>query len=423
MTKFERQAQSQPKHGPPSVSSAPKATLLPTSRPEWKGTGRSKKAVRRPAVPVHSPAQTLQEQILPTQLQQLILDTIRATFPASNDFDALKPALREIKDSIAQHDFNKAFATKELLEAYAIRWSPSRALAYANVLAWVLQEMKGDGWVERCTCPDGQNQAKVVCFGRGGAEFMALAALTKHLEPGKTDDAGQPPPESVDEMLQEVGSPSTAESKASTRSTARLKIATADLANWSNVISQLHSSLTTPRPLSKYATAKARASNAAALSSEDLNWTSTGLDILACGTQDLSALIGADPVLVTLFFTMSELYSRSVARTTRFLRHLTATAPRGTLLLVLDHPEASVTTNTSKMDNAEEEKTYPLHWLLYQTLLPRRAPAVNEENTAQEPQWEKLVEDHNRLYKLTAGLRYPGSLENIKFQIHLLRRL
>ena len=427
MSRFERKAQSQPKHGPPSVSSASKASApLPSRRPDWNGSGYTKKAVRRrPATTVSAqgPTATVQEQVIQTQLQQLVLDTIRTTFPASDDFDALRPALRDIKDAIAQHDFDKAFATEESLETYTIRWTPSRALAYANVLASLLQEISEDAWVERCTRPDGQKPAKVVSIGRGVAEFMAIAAVLKHLQPHKEDETSEPQSDSPDMEGKEHDSSSTSNSYPQLRSAPLFEHAVADVTDWSDVISKLHDSLTTPRPLSKYASAKARASNAATISPQGLKWSATKLDVLHSEPQHLSAMIGTDPALVTLCFTLSELYPRSLPKTTKLLRQLTVAAPRGTLLLVIDHIEAPVTTLVGRDESEQQEKTYPLHWLFSQTLLPRRDHYTKGSEGIPKPMWEKLVEDQNRVFKLPAGLRFPGSLENIKYQIHILRRL
>lgn len=427
MSRFERKAQSQPKHGPPSVSSASKASAPLSSRqPDWNGSGHTKKTVRRrPAntVSIQGPTATVQEQVIPTQLQQLVLDTIRSTFPASDDFDALGPALRDIKDAITLHDFDKAFATEASLEAYTIRWAPSRALAYANVLASLLQDVKEDAWVERCKCPSDQKPTKVVSLGRGVAEFMAIAAVSIHLQPGKAGDTSEPQSDSPSVTRQEDDSSPTSDPEPQPPSAPLFELAVADITDWSNVISKLHSSLTTPRTLSKYASAKARASNAAAISPQALNWSATKLDILDSETQHLSAMVGPDPALVTLCFIMSELYSRSLPKTTKLLRHLTAAAPKGTLLLAIDHAEASVTTLVGKDKSEQQEKMFPLHWLFSQALLPRKNDSADDSEEPPKLLWEKLLEDQNRIFKLPTGLRFPGSLENIKYQIHILRRL
>ena len=38
-------------------------------------------------------------------------------------------------------------------------------------------------------------------------------------------------------------------------------------------------------------------------------------------------------------------------------------------------------------------------------------------------EWEKIVEDDSRWFRLPEGLSYPIALENMRYQIHLYRRL
>lgn len=419
MSKFERKAQSQRKHGPLTISGASKAPLPPPIiRPGFKGPGYVKKRPSRqvPSSP-STPEPVIQEQFLPVELQQLILDVFQRTFPASEDFETLKPMLRAINTALLQEDLQTAFGTREYREGYALRWSPSRSLAYANVLAWICDQRREDDWVKRLldylmsaqTDHEPQKAATAVCFGGNAAEVMAFAALLRHL---RSDAAGKPESEQCSDQTEQRKEP-------------LLKIHIVDIADWSSVVSALETGLTTPPPLSKYASATARASNAALLSSHALDVTFTCVNILDFTTDDLRSMIGPEPTLISFLLTLNDLYSTSVSKTTALLRKLETALPRGSLLLVLDSPGASYEVVVAGRREANQSdgrrQSFQMSWLLDRALM-QRSPK-DEEGTETPPLWEKLVDEGTKHHMLEDKLRYPVSLENIKFQVHVFRRL
>lgn len=435
MSKYERKAQSQRKHGPLPDSGASKAPIAPPARrPGDKGPSYVKKQVsRKPAPRPSGPTSTIQEQLLPTELQQLVLDIFRDTFPASKDFETLKPVLQDIKDALFQRDFERAFGREEFLEAYAVRWSPSRTLGYANLLGWICGEkVKGAEWVKRLIGDGASGEgseriarqpAKVVCFGGGAAEVMAFAGLLRHL---RSDAAGSPPPLSASEDVSESLS-SLSISGAGAASTSEppslLDLHLVDTANWSSVTSKLHGGLVTPPTLSKYASAASRASNASFLSSRALNPIFTQANVLESSIEDLRSTIGPDPALVTLLFTLNELYQASIPKTTAFLIKLTAAAPKDSLLLVVDSPGSYSEITAGNVRSEEEKKTFPMHWLMDRALLPKPAKKGDDDEVQVKAAWEKVVDEESRWYRLEEDLKYPVSLENMRFQVHLFKRV
>ncbi|KAK5077746.1 hypothetical protein LTR16_008695, partial [Cryomyces antarcticus] len=172
-------------------------------------------------------------------------------------------------------------------------------------------------------------------------------------------------------------------------------------------------SITNPPVLSKYASAAAKAANGPLLPSSHTTINFLQRDVLAIDVDEFKgSLQGAD--LVTIMFTLNELYTTSVPKTQRFLLLLTTLTQPGTLLLVVDSPGSysTVTINGA-------EKRYPMHWLLDHTLLPS---STNVESRTDEPKWEKLVSDESRWFRLPEGLKYPIGLENMRYQIHLYKR-
>lgn len=433
MGKYDRKEKSQPKHGKPPSSGASKAPARITPGvPGWKGPGyihkKKKQQPQRPSPEGSRPAEPRRlDHALPAELEQLVVDVFRAAFPASNDFDALKPTLQEVKDALFRRDFDAAFGRPEFLEAYAIRWSPSRALGYAQLMAWVCGERAGDACVRRLVGGGGDDQkqpARVVCFGGGAAEIMSFSALLRHLRP--SDAAGRPnsPPEDVSEDMQALSISGTGSSPT------LLDLRLIDTADWASVLSKLHACLETPPVLSKYASAAARANNASFLSPGAVKHTFTRTDVLSCSTEDLRAAIGSDPALLTLLFTLNELYTASMPQTTAFLLKLTEAAPKGSLLLVVDSPGSYSETAVGSSKEGGEKKKYPMSWLMDYALVPKPKKRADDDDddvdgdgeAESSDAWEKVVTEDSVWYRLEEGLEYPVSLENMRFQVHVFKR-
>lgn len=430
MGKYDRKEKSQPKHGKPPSSGASKAPARITpGMPGWKGPGyiHKKKKPQQPSAGSGSAAAASEpprlEHVLPVELEQLMINVFRTTFPASNDFEALKPTLQEIKDALFRRDFDMAFGRADFLEAYATRWSPSRALGYAQLMAWICEERADDACIQRLV-GDGEEQkpAKVVCFGGGAAEIMAFSGLLRHLRPSEAAGKPDSPSEDVSEDMQAL-SISEADS-----SPTLLDLHLMDTADWSSVLSKLHACLETPPTLSKYASAPARATNASFLSHGAVKHTFTRSDVLGCSTEDLRAAIGPDPALLTLLFTLNELYTASMPRTTAFLLELTEAAPQGSLLLVVDSPGSySETAVGNAKEGEEKKKKYPMSWLMDYALVPKpkKKTADGDERGEGEPAsaWQKVISEESVWYRLDEDLEYPVSLENMRFQIHVFKRV
>lgn len=426
MGKYDRKEKSQPKHGKPPSSGASKAPARITPGvPGWKGPGyiHKKKKAQKPSTDSSGAAEPPKlGHVLPIELEQLMINVFRTTFPASNDFEAIKPTLQEIKDALFRRDFDMAFGRDDFLEAYAIRWSPSRALGYAQLMAWICEERADDPCIQRLV-GDGeeQNVAKVVCFGGGAAEIMAFSGLLRHLRPEDAAGKPNPPSEDVSTDLQAL-SISEADS-----SPTILDLHLIDTADWASVLSKLHAGLKTPPTLSKYASAAARATNASFLSPEAVKHTFTRKDVLSCSLEDLRAAIGPDPALLTLLFTLNELYTASMPRTTAFLLKLTEAAPSGSLLLVVDSPGSYSEAAVGSAKEGEEKKKYPMSWLMEYALTPKpkKKATGDDESGEGEPAhaWEKVISEESVWYRLEEDLEYPVSLENMRFQIHVFKRV
>ncbi|KAL1606192.1 hypothetical protein SLS60_003593 [Paraconiothyrium brasiliense] len=344
-----------------------------TKKAPTKGSSKPHKA-KAPA-PV---AETGPTSALPIDLLQLLLNIFRDSFQDRLSSD-IKPLLQEVKGHLYNRDFATAFGKEEYLEAYALRWSPSRALCYLQIFDDLKNKLKPFNGVSEETEDAEWN---IVCLGGGaGAEIVTLGGLMKLLEP-------------VDE---EHG--------------AELKITAIDIADWSNVVTRLREGVVNKPPLSKYASAAAQEANKALTDPACFSVGFHQNDVLNMSFEALSKLVEkAD--LVTLMFTLNEIYTTSLSLTQKFLLGLTTSLSAGALLLVVDSPGSYSTVSLNGT-----EKKYPMQWLLDHTLL---GPEASAQDT---PKWEKIKEEESKWFRLPETLRYPIELENMRYQLHLYRRL
>ena len=376
------------------------------------------KQVSKPqkATAISKPLKTAEPSLLnevPIDLQQVLLDIFRNTFAPR--FDSRFPTIvQQVKQHLFNRDFKNAFGQQSFLDAYAMRWSPSRALAYTHIFQEVLsKERLGIRNLEQDSgeLPLEASQVEpaltknIVCIGGGaGAELVALSAYWKLLNYpcANLDD-----PES--------------ESK---RSSTCLTIKAIDIADWSMTLKEIHSCMTAPPPISEYSSSAAKFANTALISPVDNTLSFVQEDVLRMRNEDLASSF-TNAVLVTLMFTLNELYSTSISSATNLLLSLTMILAPGTLLLVVDSPGSYSTVyvgEVSSTDDGSTRKRYPMQWLLDHTLLESAAIGTSK-NASAERQWEKLESKESEWFRLSNELRYPVSLEDMRYQLHLYRRL
>ncbi len=313
------------------------------------------------------------------ELQQLMLNIFRDALPISADSD-LKQTIQDVKGYLYHRDFASAFGSSHFLHAYALRWSASRALAYAEIIAEFDVKYR---WLEdQSTTTEDKTQnvddAKVLCIGGGaGAEVVALAAIFSRL------------------------------------SLSHLSVIAVDVADWSSVLSKLTSTITKPPLLSQYASAAKKDANRALLDSSRFNVDFRQQDILECLVEELGLLV-ADASLVTIMFTLNELFSTSIAKTTAFLLRLTEVMKPGSWLLVVDSPGSYSEVTVGK---ESEAKRYPMKWLLDHALQQAGGADVNGVST-----WRKFVDNDSRWFRLNDKLSNSLELESMRYQVQLYLR-
>ncbi|KAK0515757.1 hypothetical protein JMJ35_001791 [Cladonia borealis] len=403
-------------------------------RSTTKGESRAPK-VSAPHSTAEIPSVPSKSKIVPVELQQLLLNIFKNTF-RENYNSKLSGLIQQTKQHLFSREFNKAFGSEDLREAYAVRWSPSRALAYTQIfynltpLTRRLVSDCGEGFGNPEHGPtdqpqdalaNAQNAAKdaedsrgksnrIVCIGAGaGAEIVALGGYLSLLS--NRPVSGTQEAISQDEGLDRTISPQ------------RLEITAIDIADWGSVVDRLQSNVTAAPPLSQYASAEAKAANSALIGATAMVLNFVKQDVLSMAMDQMPAIF-ADALLVTLMFTLNELYTSSMSATTNLLLALTMLLPAGALLLVVDSPGSYSTVSVGKTSdgNGQSTKNYPMQWLLDHTLL-ESAAIGSSKNASAERQWEKLESQDSEWFRLPSELRYPIELEDMRYQMHLYRRL
>ncbi|KAL3468004.1 hypothetical protein BJX64DRAFT_82253 [Aspergillus heterothallicus] len=382
---------------------------------------QDKQQQRQPVLSEESENKIEISSTIPIALQQLLLNVFKAallTNSAKQHQESegsqeesqldIKTLVQTLKSHLYNRDFESAFAdaSGELLRAYALRWSAARALGYAGLFKSILEVLRGSS-------SRGARSNHVVCIGGGaGAEIVAFAAAWRELmDAEKYELSG---------ALCAV-SLNSGEPEKSQLSNPSLSITAVDIGDWSTVVDRLSSTIVSPNVQSSK-------SHAAPLVPVQSNLTVdfSRLDVLSLSDSELNSLYhtthssnATSTTLVTLMFTLNELFSTSMAKTTSFLFKTTDLLEAGTILLVVDSPGSYSTLKlgTSDSSGTQQERQYPMKFLLDHTLL-----------SVAKGKWERIYSQDSRWWRRdAANLWYDvgegAGLEDMRFQIHVYRRL
>ncbi|MCJ1410319.1 hypothetical protein MMC19_004404 [Ptychographa xylographoides] len=393
-----------------------------------------KKKARKGVNEAH-PINSHDEEKPALEVQQLLLGVFKTSLADRFD-EKLSSSIRQVKSHLFNRDFHKAFGDEDSLEAYSVRWSSSRALGYLDLLCGVpqlLDVLRGDTalrGVQGSHVQDASNPEPVVvtksdptelvitCLGGGGgAEIVAIAACLHHLQRWPIGDT-----------LMESDHRDTGRAENSARSRARpVLIRVLDMADWSLVLQKLYAGLTSAPPLPQYTSPKSRDQRSPLIDPRTFTVSFNQYDVLSLGVEPITLTL-QDTELITLTFTLNELYATSMSRTTSLLLTLTYLTAPGTLLLVVDSPGSYSTvqvgiTATTSSSGSEKEKKYPMKWLLDHTLLEASSIETSKNVSRGGQQWERVGGSDSTWFRLPKGLRYPVELEDMRYQWHLYRRI
>lgn len=339
-----------------------------------------------------TPSSSDQQKALSHNLQQDLLAVFARALAPALASPRLNEALQAVKHALFERDFSAAFGSvndqrkdgtgdfdeqngKHVsfqidsaippLDAYAARWSPTRALCYASVLASPMVQKHWNTLSQAENTP-----LRMVAIGGGAAELVAFGALLTGSEAGR-DRHG-------DLLLVDAGP-------------------------WGSVVDRLRICMVD---------SDAGGGKPALVQSDRFDVNVIQRDILTVADEEMSKLVGGDNAvgltntLVSLFFTLNELFTAGgLGAAATFLLRLTAASPPGTVLLVVDSPGSY-----AEMAVGSQARKYPMRWLLDKFLL-------------QEAEgWTKVHEDEAIWFRLSPSLSYPIRLEDMRYQVHLYVR-
>ncbi|KAK4050872.1 hypothetical protein OIV83_003294 [Microbotryomycetes sp. JL201] len=281
--------------------------------------------------------------------------------------------LQQVKGALYDKDYERAFGTDRYRLAYCARWVPSRALIYRRIFAEnsraISTAIKGKGKL----CQDdeadaGQQGTRVVMVGGGaGSEVVAIASwFAQQLVHGAED------------------------------MTTALNVTPVDTADWAHVLTAQQEAInrTHPQLENRFAVNFVR-DDILDPTTQSLDWQSTSL--------------------VTILFTISELFLQSRPKTFSLLSTISTRVGPGTLLLIVESVAlASIPVGSSG-------RSYPVGMLLDGALTLDKGKHDNER-----AQWECLCSEDAKWYRLPSDAQdaYPGQqLENTRVVIRLYRRL
>ncbi|KAG6249647.1 hypothetical protein E4U24_002021 [Claviceps purpurea] len=366
---------------------------------------------KRARAPPKTPSTAHRDAVQSPQDQQILLDIFSDAFSTVLSSDRFPVLLQEIKQALYQREFGTAFGNEAYLEAYAARWSPTRALCYASIFMGIqehLDEMPSPGHIGDLPIPtegsdstSSEEQQQVLESGQEGQHGG-----------GEASGSGSSQLNSL-RMLCIGGCAAEHVAFASYIQATNNRhghLTLLDSGPWAPITTLLQNSVTSPPALSKYASAAVKDSNKALLDSNQLHCTFTQENVLDLTKDQLAEVVGLQPQIVTLLFTLNELYTGAgIGKTTTFLRTLGSVLPAGSLLLVVDSPGSY-----SEAAVGKEKKKYPMQWLLDHTLLQ------SKEKTPVYT-WERLESHDSLWFRLPEELRYPIPLESMRYQLHLYR--
>ncbi|RVD81498.1 uncharacterized protein DFL_009362 [Arthrobotrys flagrans] len=322
------------------------------------------------------------DNINPLVLSQFktILNTFQHTF--SHLFTPELPQIiQAVKQSLYLRDYVAAFDSPEKLQAYVVRWSVARALAYFEMIS-------GGWWSEDVTRIFTTNRRlSVTCVGGGaGAEIVGITAAYSFLKPPVTT--------TTTEDKEDGG----------------LDLTFLDFATWAPITDSLYTTLT-DSTIEKPKISIDKSKFSAKCYQQDI--------LTPLSESTISSMASAD--IVTILFTAGELYSQSPTATTKFFMSLHALTKPGALLVVVDSAGGFedldvLNKNSQGSSNDRESKNlggYKLGFLLDKTLTNRE-------------QWTTIVSQDAKWWRVPQGIKdnggYPLELENMRCLIRVYRR-
>ncbi|BEJ02237.1 hypothetical protein CcaverHIS631_0700320 [Cutaneotrichosporon cavernicola] len=355
-----------------------------------------------------------------TVLRWALLETLN-----SDDFPVL---VQRAKALLFERQWLELFTDPSLLDAYAGRWVPSRALCFRDLLAGVRD-------VRRVFAAEG-GRGEGEVEGEGMESEEPIENSNDEDDPADEDVAAETPNLAsqrthILSLGGGAGSELLAIAALASRG-GRIRWTGVDVGAWGSVISRIEAAardrwnidaeiafiegdlLAAPTPLGGPTPDTSPTEDTFPLSKED-PLPSPPLTPTHPAASPAFSTIPAlkhlpPPDITSIFFTLTELLSQNRARTVALLRSITAATPRGGLLLVADSAS-----DIAEFPLGKDGRTWPVYMVL-DAIVGAISKAEGEGG------WETVRREDSRWFRLN-GERWPCKLENARYWLRVYRRV
>lgn len=396
---------------------------------------------------------------------------------SNNDIDSLKERIQIVKGLLYDRDYLNAFGSKLNLEAYVMRWSPSRALAYFKLFennnnsSLITETLKNNGNSDDDNNNSNNNnnstdQINVMSIGGGaGAEIVAFGAILKEIKKDENENEDEDEDENSKDDKNNINSNTTNNNNNNTTSikpNKQMKVTAIDIADWSHVVNKLQDNINK----SWFSQNKKKEANPSfqvdfikrdvleLFSVPDIELSETEqeqkqkqsnetVESLTKTTTPITTKINVEKLLsqqklVTVMFTINELFKENKSGTMKFLNRLRDSCTTlGTLLIFVESAG-------SYSDIQVGSKTFPVQFLIHHTLttpiniITKKQNTQNNEKNPSPPSpspklavaWERVQHCDSQWYRIPEpkypflpSLEYPLKLENMRYFVSIYKRI
>lgn len=298
-----------------------------------------------------------------------ILSVLKDALRTSLESPTFRNDVQTAKGLLFERKWLELFTDRKLLDAYAGRWVPSRALCFRDLMVRLKEVRELFG--EAGEAGEEEEESDEESEDEGVKE-------TTVAEESKEGDAPDLPATSILSLGGGAGSELLA--VAAMASSTPINWTGADIGDWGDVLSRLEAS-------------------AKATWDPNMTFTFTQCDIL-----EPSPLPSA--TLTTLFFTLAELFAQSRPKTLALLKRITSNAKPGELLLVADSAS-----DIAQLPLGKDGRTWPIYMVLDVALVG----------------WEVVKGEDSTWFRLgeagPVARHWPAKLENARYWYRLYRRV
>lgn len=317
-----------------------------------------------------------------TKPAQEILDLFQIVFKAQLESPNLPADIQDIKKDLYDRKYLEAFANSERNKSYMTRWSSSRSLAYASILAFfdeiyelitkdfTISDDESDSEDENEKSEEYGDTCRCLSVGAGAAgEFIGLAAVFTRMMESKAGISNK-----------------------------KLNVDIVDISNWEEGLNDVYNHIL------EYWLSNS-SNDAEQPNQPPLTYNFVKKDILQLSSEELQL---AKQDLVTLLFTTNELFSENRSQSVSFLKTLNNGCRKGCYLLIVESAGSFSHIQVGT-------KMFPVQFLVDTVLC---GPPGHEKEGA----WEIVDSDDSCWFRLEKNLDYPLKLENMRFFYRLYRK-